>query len=35
SKNVSFQMKGLPGGIYFVKARVGEDVLTEKIVKVK
>jgi hypothetical protein len=35
SKNVSFKMKGLPGGIYFVKARVGEDVLTEKIVKVK
>jgi type IX secretion system substrate protein/F5/8 type C domain-containing protein len=35
SMNVSFQMKGLPGGIYFVKARVGEDVLTEKIVKVK
>ena len=35
SKNVSFQMKGLAGGIYFVKARVGEVMLTEKIVKVK
>ncbi len=34
SKNVAFQMKELPGGIYFVKARVGEVVLTEKVVKV-
>lgn len=35
SKNVSFSMKGLPGGIYFVKARVGESILTEKVVKVE
>jgi len=35
SKNIQFEMKGLPGGIYLVKARVEDQVLTEKIVKVK
>lgn len=34
SKNVQFNMKGLAGGIYFVKAWIGETVLTEKVVKV-
>ncbi len=34
SKNVSFQMKDLPGGIYFVKAKLGDTILTEKIVKI-
>lgn len=35
SKNISFNLKGLPGGIYFVKAFVDDTSLTEKIVKVK
>lgn len=35
SSNLTFQMKGLPGGVYFVKAWIGESVLTEKIVKVR
>lgn len=35
SRNVIFKMNALPSGIYFVKAWVGESVLTEKIVKMK
>lgn len=34
SNNVTFRMKHLPGGIYFVKAWLGASVLTEKVVKV-
>jgi F5/8 type C domain/Secretion system C-terminal sorting domain len=34
SMNITFQMKDLPGGIYFVKAWLGDTVLTGKIVKV-
>ncbi len=35
SKNVIFTMKGLPGGIYIVKASVDGLALTGKVVKVK
>ncbi len=34
SRNVRFNMRGLSAGIYFVKAWIGESVLTEKVVKV-
>lgn len=34
SMNVQFDMKGLSGGIYVVKAWIGEQVLSEKIVKI-
>lgn len=32
-KNVSFNVQNLPSGVYFVKAKVGEEILTEKLVK--
>lgn len=34
SKNVRFDMEGLVGGVYIVKAALGEFLLTEKIIKV-
>lgn len=35
SKNVRFDMKGLSGGIYVVKATLGDVLITEKVVKIE